>query len=206
MLEFEHLKIRDYYTDVELARLWPELELRPVYAALCKLAVTTGARFGELAALRWTDCNLLDREIRIARTYTVGIGEQTPKSGESRTLDLTSQAAGVLEEWYKQAGGEGLVFEREEGGHLSDRYARDVLYAALERAGIPRAGEHDRNRDFHSLRHTFARVALEHAAPIDWVRRQLGHSSITLTVDTYGEWSRDAQKAEASRLDGAFTL
>ena len=35
-------------------------------------------------------------------------------------------------------------------------------------------------------------------------RRQLGHSSVVLTVETYGEWSRSAQKAEAERLASAF--
>ena len=49
-------------------------------------------------------------------------------------------AAGLLEDWYAQTPpGEGLVFEREEGGHVQNDYAlRRVLYPALERAGISR--------------------------------------------------------------------
>jgi integrase len=38
------------------------------------------------------------------------------------------------------------------------------------------------------------------------VQAQLGHSSITLTRDVYGAWSRRAEKLEAQRLDGAFTV
>lgn len=197
-----------YYTDAELARLWPELAERPVMLALCKTAVGTGLRFGELAALRWTDVDLLNREVHVSRAYVDGLGEQPPKSNEPRTIDLTPAAAQVLEDRWKEAGGDNdLVFEREEGGHLAPAYVTpQVLYPALERAGIPRMGERGRKRDFHSFRHTFARIALEHGAEITWVQRQLGHSSITLTVDTYGHWARAAEKSQAERLAGAFAL
>jgi integrase len=200
-----------YFTDAELARLWPELTYRPVFTALCKTAVGTGARFGELAALRWGDVDLLNREVHVARTFVEGLGEQpSTKSGEPRTLDLVPSAASTLEAWYAESGSPGddqLVFEREEGGHLTPGYVtRQVLYPALERAGIPRVGERGNKRDFHSLRHTFARIALEGGAEITWVQKQLGHSSIVLTVDTYGSWARTAEKAQAERLADAFTL
>ena len=52
----------------------------------------------------------------------------------------------------------------------------------------------------------FARIALESGAQLTWVQAQLGHSSITLTRDVYGAWSRRAEKLEAQRLDGAFTV
>ena len=197
-----------YYTDEELARLWPELAYRPVMLALCQTAIATGARFGELAALRWDDVDLLNREVHISRTFVAGLGEQpTTKSGEPRTIDLTPQGAELLERWYAASGGDGLVFEREDGGNLTSRLMTvQVLYPALDRAGVPRVGERGRKRDFHSFRHSFARLALESGAEITWVQKQLGHSSITLTVDTYGSWSRAAEKSQAAKLVGAFPL
>jgi integrase len=104
-----------YYTDVELARLWPELAFRPVMLALCKIAVGTGLRFGELAALRWDDIDLLNREVHVSRSFTDGIGETTPKSNEPRTIDLSPPVAKLLEAWYAGSDGGGLVFEREGG-------------------------------------------------------------------------------------------
>jgi integrase len=197
-----------YFTDVELARLWPEMEDRPVYLFLHKIAVTTGMRFGELAALEWSDIDLLVGEVHVGKTYAGGIGVTPPKSNEARTVDLSPQARVLFEEWFKRSErNEGLVFRKEAGGLLDGNYTlKRVLYPAMERAAIVRVGERGRKRDFHSFRHTFARVALEAGAPIDWVKGQLGHSSITLTVDVYGEWAREIQKAQAAQLAGAFAV
>lgn len=40
----------------------------------------------------------------------------------------------------------------------------------------------------HCLRHTYASLLLQQGESIVYVQRQLGHSSIQLTVDTYGKW------------------
>jgi integrase len=198
-----------YFTTDELTRLWPQLANRPVYLAFCKIAVSTGMRCGELSALRWSDVDLLHRELHVLRAWTPAGGETSTKSGESRTIDLTPQVHDVLENWYRESGGDDheLVFVRDAGGRVDCRYVvRHVLYEAMEAAGIPRIGERGRARTFHSFRHTFARLALEAGAEITWVQRQLGHSTITLTVDTYGSWARAAEKAQARKLSGVFPV
>jgi integrase len=196
-----------YFTDDELARLWPELASRPVYLTAAKLAVVTGCRFGELAGLRWPDVRLLDGELHVSHQWTAGAEVDTTKGGKARIVDLVPDARAILEAWYAKTGDGGLVLENETGGHLDDSKARKVLYAAMARAGVPRVGERGgKPRNWHSFRHTFARVALEHGSELAWVQAQLGHSSITLTVDTYGHWSRQAEKVAAARLDGAFTV
>jgi integrase len=177
-----------YFTNAELRRLWPELADRPTISFLCRVAVATGMRLGELAALRWDDVNLLDEEIVVSQTYAPGFGESSTKSGEPRTVDLTPQAKQLLEEWYPLTQGEGLVFQRDEGGYVNGRPVLKALYAAMARADIPRVGERGGKRTFHSFRNTFARIALEGDAQLTWVQAQLGHSSITLTRDVYGAW------------------
>lgn len=201
-----------YFTDSELTRLWPELAKRePVYLHLCRIALATGCRQGELLALKWGSVRLLDRELHVDDTYVQGIGLSATKGNEGRTVDLTPAAVGLFEAWLVACGNPGddeLVFPHPvTGGYLvGSSLTREVLYRAMADAGVPREGEHGRKRTFHSLRHSFARIALQHGARIDWVQRQLGHSTITLTVDTYGRWERRAEKEEAAKLAGVFPV
>jgi integrase len=201
----------NYFTDEELVRLWPELAGRPVYLALHKVAVTTGLRFGELAALDWSDVGLLEGKLYVRRAYRNGQVSPYPKTKRSRrTVNLTPAARAVLERWNGECGGPdaGLVFEREEGGHMQNEHVlRRVLYPALGRAGIPRVGEREGTRTFHSLRDTYARIALEAGAPLQWVSGQLGHSSTAVTERCYGRWAAKAEQEQADRLPAeAFTV
>jgi integrase len=54
----------------------------------------------------------------------------------------------------------------------------------------------------HDLRHSYATIQLyEHHAPIQYVSEQLGHSSINITVGTYGHPRQGTSIALADRLD-----
>ncbi|HEX5583408.1 site-specific integrase, partial [Gaiella sp.] len=90
-----------YFTDGELALLWPELAERPAYLSAMKLAATTGMRIGEIAGLRLADLSLSAREIQLERQFTGGEEVDTPKDREPRTVDLVPAAVEVLEEWLR---------------------------------------------------------------------------------------------------------
>ena len=75
-----------YFTDEELSRLWPELDDLPLYSYLCRIALATGMRSGELVALRWSDVSMTTSEVIVSRTYDAGVGETPTKSGKTRTV------------------------------------------------------------------------------------------------------------------------
>jgi integrase len=77
---------------------------------------------------------------------------------------------------------------------------RGWLYAAMKRAGIPRAGANGATRSFHSFRHTFAKRAMERGLQLTWLQRQLGHSTIQVTNDIYGHWEFKERKAQIQLL------
>jgi len=56
----------------------------------------------------------------------------------------------------------------------------------------------------HSFRHTFASQLLQAGESPAYVQRQLGHSSIKMTVDTYGKWLPSGNKNAVDRLDEAM--
>jgi integrase len=58
----------------------------------------------------------------------------------------------------------------------------------------------------HSLRHTFAKRALERGAQITWLSRHLGHSSLKVTTDIYGHWERAERKLQAAKMEDAFPV
>ncbi len=119
----------DYVTDDELGRLWQSFEKREDMLGpyLCKTAVATGMRLGDLSGLQRGDVDLVKRTVTVQRTFTDGVGVTTPKSGKGRTLNLTDDAIRVLRAWFEHQGvqdRDALVFPNEAGGHLDGARAQ----------------------------------------------------------------------------------
>src|SRR5207253_11273111 len=88
-----------------------------------------------------------------------------------------------------------LVFPSPEGSildpdNLYHRYFRPVL----TKAGLRRIRLHD-------LRHTFGSLLIQNGASIVYVKEQMGHSSIQVTVDTYGHLIPGANVSFVDSLD-----
>jgi len=146
--------------------------------SLYVLAITTGMRKGELLGLYWEDVDLDKRTISIHRTLvdirgTMHVGQ--PKSDSAyRTIILSETVCEIL----KPQQEEGLVFTSTAGTFLSQRNVTRHFHSVLDRLGLPRMR-------FHDLRHTAATLLLEDNVHPKVVQDMLGHSSITLTLDTY---------------------
>jgi integrase len=70
-----------------------------------------------------------------------------------------------------------------------------VFHECLAKAGLRRIW-------FHDLRHTHATLLLMQGESPVYVKDQLGHSSIKMTVDIYGHWIPGANRQAVSRLPG----
>jgi integrase len=68
-----------------------------------------------------------------------------------------------------------------------------VWYKVLKRAGL-------RAVRLHDLRHTYASLLLEANEPMIYVKEQLGHSTIQVTVDLYGHVRPGANRQAVDRL------
>ena len=173
------------------------------YFPLFLCAVRTGLRMGELLALQWEDLDFHGRFIQVSRSYTHW-RITTPKSGESRrvdmSLELTQTLKDLLLERQVEARANGTeaprwVFCNENGGLLHPHNLRDrVFYGLLKKAGL-------RQVRFHDLRHTFASLLLQQGESPVYVKEQMGHSSIQVTVDLYGYLIPGGNKQAVDRLD-----
>jgi integrase len=90
------------------------------------------------------------------------------------------------------------VFTAQRGGPLLNRNFRDRIWLPAVRASV---GEPMR---FHDLRHTHAAILISQGEHPKVIQHRLGHSSIKVTLDTYGHLFEGLDEAAAERLDIAF--
>ena len=176
----------------------------PPYFPLFLCALRTGLRQGELVALQWGDIDFHGRFIEVQRNFTRG-RFATPKGGESRrvdmSLELTQVLRDLLEDRRLEASAKGQteiqpwVFLSATGGLVNHNYLRGRIFH-----GLLQAAELRRIR-FHDLRHTFASLLLQQGESLIYVKEQMGHSSIQLTVDLYGHLIPGGNKQAVDRLD-----
>jgi len=186
------------------AFLYSAARVAGTYEPFFLLLARTGMRLGEGIALKWDDIDFNGSEIRVERAFSGGRIE-TPKTGYGRTVDMSEQLARALKRLEIGRATEKLrrgwrdmpawVFCTEAGTLLDPSRVRKVFRRVLKAASLPP------HFSPHGLRHTFASLLLQQGESPVYVQRQLGHSSIKMTVDTYGKWLPMGNKAAVNRLD-----
>jgi integrase len=165
----------------------------------------TGLRIGEAIAIQWGDIDQAGRFLAIERNLVDG-KVTTPKSGKGRRVDLSGELAGALEQVRTRRKARALeegrpapttgdwVFVNDEGNAVDpDNFRKRVWPKLLEKAGL-------RAIRIHDLRHTFASLLIGQGEGLPYVRDQMGHHSIALTVDTYGHLVPGGNRAAVDRL------
>jgi integrase len=207
-----------FFTNDELTLLATEIP-KGLYRTIFLVAAKTGMRQGELLALKWRDVDLANAVIRVRQSYTSKsdldgnrIGVSEPKSrSSSRDVQLTADVVDALGKWWGQChrpGDARLLFPggARDGYITAGALTRNVLYSAMKRAGIPRDGGNG-ERKWHSLRHTYAKIAIENGVNMVALSKQLGHSSVSVTANVYANHLEEAEKrSQTDKLEGAFAF
>jgi len=69
-----------------------------------------------------------------------------------------------------------------------------MFHRSLEKAGLRRVR-------FHDLRHSFASTLIQQGESLAYVKEQMGHHSIQMTVDLYGHPAPEGKKSAVDKLD-----
>lgn len=164
---------------------------------LLEFMVSSGARWGEVAALRPEDVDLGAGTVKIRRAWkysSAGYQIGPPKTKRSRrTITVPAR---VLEQL--DYSGEYLFTNRAGGPVRYPGFRHRVWDVAVSRACLePPPTPHD-------LRHTCASWMLNGGVPITVVSRHLGHESIKITVDIYGDVDQASARLAADFMADAL--
>lgn len=180
----------------------------PGFRAFVALAAFAGMRLGEIAGLQVGDVDYLRRTLAVTRQVQrergTAVEIRAPKYGSERTvfvpddlLELLARHVGNL-----AAGGpERWMFPGEDGSPLHQNSAGYWWRLARKGAGLPAIKLHD-------LRHFYASGLIAAGCDVVMVQRALGHSSATVTLNTYAHlWptAEDRTRAAAGQLMTAAT-
>jgi integrase len=138
-----------------------------------------------------------------------GLIVNTPKSGKLRTVDVPVSLIAQLRDRHSIRQTEAAVAgvpmpswvfptATDAAKPLNDAWLRDRVWRPLlSKAGV-------RHVRVHDARHTYASLMLRRGVPIAYVSNQLGHSSISVTVDLYGHFIPGADRHHVEGLADAI--
>lgn len=172
------------------------------YKELVWLLGTVGLRWGEAAALRVRDVNVLRNRISVERN-AVTVGSQviigTPKTHEVREVAVPATVMRMLAPVMDGKGPDELLWPRHDGTPMKPPTHGKWYYNALNRCmekypSFPRVTP-------HGLRHVAAGLMVSAGANVKAIQRQLGHSSAAMTLDVYADLFDEELEAVGSAVE-----
>lgn len=162
-------------------------------ALILEIMAMTGLRLGEALAMRREYLDLRNGQYHV--TATTRNGQYGPPKSGNRLVDIEETLVAKLEGYLRSLRKQALAC----GGSV------DFLFPGVTQRMVQRAMDRVcmaaklRRRTPHDLRHTYASLLLmDHYSPA-YVQKQLGHHSISMTVDIYGHWVPGEGKRDLSR-------
>jgi len=212
------------YTPIEQTILSESVFNHRLYA-LFVVALGTGMRVGEILALKWSDIDFVQNELSVSASVARSkdrdeiTGEITgsslkvsnPKTragGRSIPLTLEVRQALIqhrdsqLSERFKAGAAwlnNDLVFCTALGGYLEYRNVTRIYKSRRDSVEVEKLG-------FHSLRHSFATNAISAGMDYFYLSRIMGHTSISITLDTYTDYMPDKSRSEMEKMEGVLLL
>ena len=195
------------YTSSELRNLLGELESHRLFAFF-RLLAYTGARRGEILALRWSDLDFEKATLSISKNRTrIGktvIEQDSTKGGDGkRIVQIDSDTLRLVRDHRKRQIEERMkagslwqeanyIFTQENGLPLEPSTPYQLFKRTAKRLGL-------RSESLHSIRHLHATELLNSGVGVHLVKDRLGHSDISTTLRIYAH-IRPEQKQEVADL------
>lgn len=184
-----------------------------ILEGIITVTLVTGLRRGEVLGLKWDDIDLENKYIYIRRSvgraYNYGIIVSKPKSESGlRVIKLPNIVIDVIAQhrvrqdaakahlgtkWQDS----GYVFCNSKGKFLGESQLHIMYKRLLKRAMLP-------NIRFHDLRHSAATIMISMGINPKVVQEILGHSTISMTMDTYAHVLPSMQQDAMEKLNDRY--
>lgn len=176
-VEYLNLKEMNQLVELCLANLTPRYTSK--YLVLAGLF--TGARLGELTALKWTDIDFKNKTINITKTWNPNLKTLGPTktSNSFRKIKVNSFLLNKLKQ-LKINNSEFVFAIPRTGLPPSSSAVNQFLRKTLKENNINKNDFH-----FHSLRHTHVAYLLSQGIDIAAISKRLGHANIAITLKIY---------------------
>jgi integrase len=192
---------------VEECRRFLSFAKESEWYALFALALTTGMRPSEYLALKWSDIDWKRGAVSVSRTIQVAgsawaFGD-TKRKRSRRVVKLQSFVLAALHALREKqrAEGEGncspandLIFVTKTGMPLKQRVVKREFRRLLAKAGI-------RSVRLYDLRHTAATLGIAAGVSVKVISDQLGHASISFTLERYSHVLPSIQDEAAAKVE-----
>ena len=191
--------------------------------AVVTLALATGVRLGEALGLQWGDVNLgedgtparitIDRALQRSAGALRIVAPKTRKSGRTLRLPgfavMTLRAHRIRQTMERKMMGsawkgsdrsdapDAFCFTTSVGTPMDPTNVTHAFHRVVERAELPRMR-------FHDLRHAAASTLLARGVHPKIVAEQLGHSQISITLDTYSHVLPELMAGPADEMEAVY--
>lgn len=204
----------EFYTRQQAAEMLEYLEQEDLqFQTLIQLAIITGARAGELCALKFSDIDAATQRITIERSAYKNKGQpvmlKPPKDFECRSVTVNRHCIELINMLHDEKErtavrlgsqwiGDEWIFTQWNGEIMHPQTPTQQWRKFLARHGLP-------HKKLHSLRHTSATLLLYGGVDIKAVQTRLGHSELT-TTNKYLHLVQEADVQAANLLDTMLNI
>ena len=165
------------------------------------LCLNTGLRLGELCALRWSDIDFFSGTVRVERTVQrVNFGGKTrlliqpPKSESSiRSVPIPADMLFLLKKTALLAAPDAYIMTGRTDKPMEPRTCQRGFHALLRNCGV-------KDRNFHTIRHTYASRCIERGVDIKSLSEMLGHADIQTTLRLYVHSSMEHKQRAVQKI------
>ncbi|HEP4660447.1 TPA: site-specific integrase [Streptococcus pyogenes] len=174
---------------------------------LYKTLLATGCRIGKVLALEWSDIDLKKGTIKVSKTLNRYQETNTPKSKAGlRDIEIDRATVLLLKQYKNRqqvlswdlGRSETIVFTPFTTKYAYACLLRKRLQKHFKAAGVP-------DISFHGFRHTHATIMLYAGIEAKDLQYRLGHSNISMTLNTYVHATKEGAKKAVSIFETAIS-